>query len=29
MFWLDHPQLRTAEVRIAPTAASLVATYIG
>ena len=29
MYWLEHPQLRTAEIRITPTAASLVATYIG
>jgi predicted O-methyltransferase YrrM len=28
-YWLEHPQLRSAEVRITPTAASLIATYIG
>jgi predicted O-methyltransferase YrrM len=29
MYWLEHPRLRTAEIRVTPTAASLVATYIG
>ncbi|MEU0560994.1 class I SAM-dependent methyltransferase [Dactylosporangium sp. NPDC006015] len=29
MFWLEHPRLRTTEIRVTPTAASLVATYIG
>lgn len=29
LYWLEHPQLRTAEVRVTPTAASLIATYIG
>lgn len=29
MFWLEHPQLRTTEVRVTPTAASLIATYTG
>ena len=29
MYWLQHPQLRTTEIRITPTAASLIATYIG
>lgn len=29
MYWLDHPRLRTTEVRVSPTAASLVARYIG
>jgi hypothetical protein len=29
LYWLEHPRLRTAEIRVTPTAASLVATYIG
>jgi predicted O-methyltransferase YrrM len=29
MHWLDHRRLRTAEIRVTPTAATLVATYIG
>jgi predicted O-methyltransferase YrrM len=29
MYWLEHPQLRTAEIRVPPTAASLIATYVG
>ncbi len=29
MYWLDHPRLRTVEVRVTPTAASLLAVYIG
>jgi hypothetical protein len=27
--WLEHPRLRTAEIRISPAAASIVGTYIG
>jgi predicted O-methyltransferase YrrM len=29
LYWLEHPRLRTAEVRVAPDAATLLATYIG
>jgi len=29
MYWLEHPRLRTTEIRVTPTAASLVALYIG
>jgi predicted O-methyltransferase YrrM len=29
MYWLEHPRLRATEIRVAPAAASLVATYIG
>jgi predicted O-methyltransferase YrrM len=29
LHWLEHPRLRTTEVRVTPTAASLVAVYIG
>lgn len=29
MFWLEHPRLRTTEVRVTPTAATIVAMYIG
>lgn len=29
MFWLEHPRLRTTEIRVTPTAASLIATYVG
>lgn len=29
LYWLEHPRLRTAEIRVTPAAASLVATYIG
>lgn len=29
MYWLEHPRLRTAEIRVTPTAASLLATYVG
>jgi predicted O-methyltransferase YrrM len=28
-YWLDHPLLRAAEVRVTPTAATIVATYLG
>lgn len=29
MYWLNHPQLCAAEVRVAPTAAAIVATFVG
>ena len=29
MFWLRHPRLRAAEVNVTPTAASILATYVG
>jgi predicted O-methyltransferase YrrM len=29
MYWLEHPRLRTTEVRVTPTSASLMAVYIG
>ncbi|MFI6076314.1 O-methyltransferase [Actinoplanes sp. NPDC051343] len=29
LYWLEHPRLRTAEIRIAPDAATLVGIYIG
>jgi len=29
MYWLDHPRLRAAEVRVTPTAASIIATFLG
>lgn len=29
MYWLQHPRLRAAEVRVTPTAASIVATFLG
>ncbi|MEV6850691.1 SAM-dependent methyltransferase [Actinoplanes sp. NPDC051411] len=29
LYWLEHPRLRTAEIRITPDAATLVGTYIG
>ena len=29
LYWLDHPRLRTAELRLSPAAATLVGTYIG
>jgi predicted O-methyltransferase YrrM len=29
MYWLSHPRLRAAEVRVTPTAASIVATFLG
>ena len=29
LYWLDHPMLRTTEVRLTPAAATLVGTYIG
>jgi predicted O-methyltransferase YrrM len=29
MYWLNHPRLRAAEVRVTPTAASIVATFVG
>lgn len=29
LYWLEHPQLRTAEIRVTPNSASLVATYVG
>jgi predicted O-methyltransferase YrrM len=29
LYWLNHPRLRAAEVRVAPDAATVVATYLG
>jgi hypothetical protein len=29
LYWLQHPQLRTAEIRVTPYSASLVGTYVG
>jgi hypothetical protein len=29
MYWLRHPRLRAAEVKVTPTAASILATYLG
>lgn len=29
MHWLEHPRLRAAEVRVTPTAATIVATFVG
>ncbi|ONI92125.1 SAM-dependent methyltransferase [Saccharothrix sp. ALI-22-I] len=29
MYWLSHPRLRAAEVRVTPTAATIVATFLG
>ena len=29
LYWLEHPRLRAAEIRVAPSAATLVATYLG
>lgn len=29
MYWLNHPQLRAAEVKVTPAAASVVATFVG
>jgi hypothetical protein len=29
MYWLTHPRLRAAEVRVTPDAAAIVATYLG
>jgi predicted O-methyltransferase YrrM len=29
MYWLEHPQLRAAEVRVTPAAATIVATFLG
>jgi predicted O-methyltransferase YrrM len=29
LYWLDHPRLRTAEIRVTPDAATLLGTYIG
>jgi hypothetical protein len=29
MYWLEHPRLRAAEIRVTPTAASIVATFLG
>ncbi|MEU0884660.1 hypothetical protein ABZ345_39225 [Lentzea sp. NPDC005914] len=29
MYWLDHPRLRAAEVKVTPAAASVVATFVG
>lgn len=29
LYWLEHPRLRTAEIRLTPTAATLVGTYLG
>ncbi|HEY8453602.1 MAG: class I SAM-dependent methyltransferase [Micromonosporaceae bacterium] len=29
MYWLEHPRLRAAEIRVTPTAATIVATFVG
>ncbi|MEV6235570.1 class I SAM-dependent methyltransferase [Lentzea sp. NPDC051838] len=29
LYWLDHPRLRAAEVKVTPSAASVVATFVG
>ncbi len=29
MYWLSHPRLRAAEVKVTPTAATIIATYLG
>lgn len=29
LYWLDHPRMRAAEVRVTPTAATILATFIG
>lgn len=29
LYWLEHPRLRTAEIRLTPTAATLVGTFLG
>lgn len=29
LFWLQHPRLRAAEIRVTPSAATIVATYVG
>ncbi len=29
MYWLNHPRLRAAEVKVTPTAAAIAATFLG
>jgi hypothetical protein len=29
LYWLEHPRLRTAEIKVTESAATLIATYIG